>query len=244
VTGTYWTSRRGVKNRLQMLNFTNQIHATVGKDGKLVIDGMQTIEGPPVHWEPAGRDLWIYPREKMHLTAIRNQQGKIVRLITDFPAVEFQRVPFYAQDKINLWLLGLSLFICFCMLWIAVLRWHQRGRILHTEAIPQKLRTIQVWASLWWLLAFGGVWILLHTVFRPGAFLPDDNTDKWFLMLNVIASVALVLTLWLTVKTIRIWNTLSKGFWLHLRVLIVLLAVLFLSWFSIYWKVLGPIHHF
>ncbi|HEX4020019.1 MAG TPA: serine hydrolase domain-containing protein [Acidobacteriaceae bacterium] len=244
VVGTYWSSRRGVKNRLQMFNVLGQSHATVAKDGKLVIDSMKTMEGTPIHWEPVSHDLWVYSREQRHLAAIRDAQGNIVRLAGDFPAQQSLRVPWYARDKGNLWLLGLSLFVCICVLWAAALRWHHRKLAPVAHVALQKLRRAQIWTSLWWLIVGATVTAFISAISGDATFSPDASADKWLLLLNILVLIALACTLWLVVKMVRSWNALPKGFWLHLRVLIVFLAALFLSWFSIYWKVLGPVHHF
>lgn len=244
VVGTYWSTRRGVRNRLQLLNVTDQSHATITKNGKLIIDSMKTIEGSPIHWQPAGHDLWVYPREQRHLAAIRDQQGNIVRLAGDFPAQQYQRVPWYAQDKANLMLLGTSLFVCVCVLWAAALRWHHRKLAPVAHVIFRRLRRTQVITCLCWLVAGGMVMGLLSDISDNAAFPPDAGADKWLLLLNVLVTIALACTLWLVLKTLRGWRGLPKGFWMHLRMVIVLLATLFLSWFSIYWKVIGPVHHF
>src|SRR5581483_10351908 len=100
VAGAWWSSRRGATNRLQLGNLLDQRTASVDSEGRLVVSEAKSISGETIHWKPAGPDLWVYPEGQRHLAVIRDEHGHIVRAASDFPAVQSERVPWYARTRL------------------------------------------------------------------------------------------------------------------------------------------------
>jgi len=244
VTGTYWPTRRGVKNRLQFLNLLNQRTASADKDGNLVLSESKSISGQTIHWKPAGRDLWVYPEGQSYLVAIRDASGRVARLAPGFPAAQYERVPWYAESQLNLWAIALCLFSLICVMWAAALRFIQRKRLAPDELPLRRLRAVQASAGLLWIAIAIVLLVFAGKVSGPAVFPPSDAFDTVFLIVNLVVGLAILLSLWSVVTTVRTWRHLPKGLWLRFRMATVALAVLFVIWFSFYWKLIGPISHY
>ncbi|HZU27146.1 MAG TPA: serine hydrolase domain-containing protein [Bryobacteraceae bacterium] len=244
VAGVWWSTRRGVTNRLQLGNLTGQQTASVDKEGRLVIADAKSINGETIHWKPAGPDLWVYPEGQRHLAVIRDAHGHILRAASDFPAVQSERVPWYAQTRPNMILLWSSLFAMACVLWAAVLRLIQRRNIPRAEAPLRRLRRAQVAASVAWLAILGGMVALLNHLNDPDTFPPSHAWDRIFLAMNIVVWIAVLLSVWMIVVLVVVWPVLPRRLWLRVRMPLIALAAVFLIWFSFYWKLIGPVARF
>lgn len=243
-SGSYWSTRRGVENRLQIMNLLEQRTVSADKDGNLVMSDSKSISGETIHWKPAGRDLWVYPEGQSYLAAVRDASGRVARLAPGFPAVQFERVPWYAKARPNLWAAGLSLFVFVCVVWAAVQRWFQRKLRPPERGALRQIRALQAAASILWI----GITVVLVTfsgkISAPSMFPPSHSFDTVFLVLNIVVTVAMLLGAWSIVWAVWMWRRLRPGFWLRLRMAVVALASLFVIWFSFYWKLIGPVSHY
>lgn len=248
VTGSYWSTRRGVKNRLQFLNLLDQRTASADKDGNLVMSEATSISGETIHWKPAGRDLWVYPEGQSYLAAIRDASGAVARLAPSFPAVQYQRVPWYAGSQMNLWAVGISMFSFACIIWAAALRFIQRkGRAPDNapeQEAARRLRAVQLPASVLWIAITIALVIFSAKVNGPATFPPAHAFDMVFLAIDIVAGMAMLLSAWSVIRTVRAWRFLPTGFWLRFRMAAIALASLFVIWFSFYWKLIGPVSHY
>lgn len=244
VTGFYWPTRRGVKNRLQLLNLGEQSKVSADKDGNLVMKNSESVSGETIHWKPAGRDLWVDPAGQSWLTAIRDSNGRVVRLAPAFPAIQLERVPWYANSHLNHALLAIAVFTFVCVLWSAVLRFIQRKSQLPAVESVRRLRPIQIAMSALWIVILGAIVVFASEVEGPSSFPPTSSFDTVFLIVDIVVAIALLLSLWTVVATARLWRSLPPGLWLHARMAVVALSALFFIWFSFYWKLIGPVRHF
>lgn len=244
VTGTYWPTRRGVTNRLQFLNLGEQRRVSADKDGNLIMSDSKSLSGETIHWKPLGPYVWVYPEGQLYLAAIRDAQGRVVRLAPSFPAVQYERVPWYANAHLDHALLALAMFTFVCVVWAAGLRLVQRKRGEHHEMPVRHLRTVQIAISVLWILVLLTIVIFVSKVEGRSSFPPSDAFDTVFLFTNIVAGIAILLSVWTAVRTIRVWTSLPKRFWLRLRMAVVAIAALVIVWFSIYWKLVGPISHY
>src|SRR5260370_39022142 len=83
-------------------------------------------------WKPIGKDLLQQVDGQHLLFAIRDGNGKVLRLAADFPGVQAERVRWYERSKIVFLAAGLSLVALFSFV-LAVLsrtsrRWALRSR--------------------------------------------------------------------------------------------------------------------
>lgn len=244
VAGSWWSTRRGVTNRLQLANLTSQQTASVDSEGRLVVSEAKSISGETIHWKPAGPDLWVDPAGQRHLAVIRDAHGRIVRAASDFPAIQEERVPWYAQTRLNVTLLFASLFCMACVVWAAALRVIQRRWLPRAEAPLRRLRRAQVVTALAWLAILAGMTVLLNGLNSPDTFPPSHEFDTTLLWLNIAVGTAVLLSLWMIVVLIIVWPALPDRLWLRVRMPLVAIAGLFLIWFSFYWKLIGPIARF
>ncbi|MBV9762522.1 MAG: serine hydrolase [Acidobacteriaceae bacterium] len=242
--GSYWSTRRGVENRLQFLNLLDQHEVSADKDGNLVMGDSKSISGETIPWKPAGRDLWVYPEGQSYLAAIRDSSNRIVRLAPGFPAMQFERVPWYASSQPNLWALGLSLFTFVCVIWTAVQRWRQRKLRPRAEAALRRNRAAQIAAGILWIGITAVVVIFSAEVAGPATFPPSHRFDTVFVALNIVVAVAMLFSALAIAAALWTWRRLPAGYWLRFRIAAVALANLFAIWFGFYWKLIGPVAHY
>jgi CubicO group peptidase (beta-lactamase class C family) len=244
VSGSYWPTRRGVKNRLQFLNLLEQRTVSADKDGNLVLSESKSISGETIHWNPAGRDVWVYPQGQSYLAAIRDGSGRVVRLAPGFPAIQFQRVPWYANSSLNLWAIGICLLTFVCVIWAGALRFIQRKRRAPDAEPVRRIRAVQVTASILWIAITLALLVFAAKVNGPGIFPPSDAFDAVFAAIDIVVGIAMLLSIWSAVRTMRVWSALPKGFWVRFRMAAVAVAGLFVIWFGFYWKLIGPVSHY
>jgi CubicO group peptidase (beta-lactamase class C family) len=244
VAGSYWATRRGVKNRLQFLNLLEQREASADKDGNLVLSESKSISGETIHWKPGGRDLWVYPQGQSYLAAIRDASGRVARLAVSFPAIQFQRVPWYATSRLNTWAIILCLFTFVCVISAAAVRFVQRKRRAPDQPVLRRIRRLQVAASTLWIAITLTLLVFNAKVNGTGTFPPTHAFDRVLVVVNIVVGIAMLLSVWSVFETLGTWRSLAKGFWLRLRMAAVALASLFTIWFGFYWKLIGPVSHY
>jgi CubicO group peptidase (beta-lactamase class C family) len=244
VEGTYWSTRRGVTNRLQFLNLTDQRKVSADKEGNLIMADSKSISGETIHWRPIARDLWAYPEGQSCLAAVRDSRGRVVRLASSFPAIQLERVPWYANSRLNHSLLAVAVFTMLCVVWAAVLRLIQRKRRAPDETPVRRLRAVQIATSVFWLVTLIALTAFMHSAESPSTFPPSHAFDSVFLAIDIVISLAILLSVWTAVHTVRAWRLLPKAFWLRVRVVVIAFSALFLVWFSFYWKLVGPVSHY
>ena len=70
---------------------------------------------------------------------------------------------------------------------------------------------------------------------------PTPGWDIYFLLLNFVVGLLLLLSLYAVLSGVRVWFR-DVGWATKARFSLVALACLFLSWFSIHWHLIGQIH--
>ena len=78
-----------------MFSLFSQHKASVDKDGLLTIENLKDLRGHSIRWKPIGRDLWQAEEDQERVFAIRDGNGRVVRIAFDFPGVQIERVPWY-----------------------------------------------------------------------------------------------------------------------------------------------------
>jgi CubicO group peptidase (beta-lactamase class C family) len=250
MAGTYESTRRADTTKMKMSELFGYIHGSVNeKEGELRLTDFENLRGHEQKWKPGDDGLWHEEDGQDVLYGIRDSQGKVVRLAFDFPGQQLQRVPWYETDRFVLSLGGASLAILATVVLAVLLRllrsiflpsrapWEPQPRTLRLTFAPRA-------AAFAWIALFGYLAILANDINGPDSLLPTHDSDKYFVICNAIAALAVFLSIFAFAAGLRIWRRKELRPISQVKFTLVALACVFLTWFSIHWNILGPAHRF
>ncbi len=246
IEGRYESTRRADSTRLKLEALFSQHSARINKEGELTLSGARDLRGHIVKWRPIGKDLWQTEEGQGRLFAIRNASGKIVRLANNFPGAQLQRVPWYEDSHFVLLTVGASLAITLLVVLAFLLRigrrifLHKRPRWQPQPGTMYVTFSLKA-ASLFWCLILGG---LFGYIVKAGNDLmpPTPASVPWFILLNAVTVIALLLSLFAVLAAVRIARRGDLRWITRIKFSLVALACIALSWFAIHWHILGPVH--
>lgn len=248
VTGTYQSTRRADSTKLKLDSLFSQREAKINKDGALVIEDIKDLRGHTIQWKPIAKDLFQEVDGQRKIFAIRDGDGKVLRLAYDFAGVQAQRVRWADNAKLNTVLLCLALFILACVVLATLSRAFRRIFLKRRPAPAPQPGT--EWVPIGSKLS-AWLWVgVLGAIFGVLAALGDDvppptrEWDKYFYLVNVAAVLCILFSVFPVFSGIRAWfrselRTISK-----VKFSLVGAAALFLCWFAVHWNLLGPATRF
>lgn len=248
IEGTYQPTRRADSTKAAVVNPFQQAVAKVDKDGALTIDVAKDLRGHAVKLKPIGKDLWQGEGEQGHIFAIRDSSGRVVRLAVDFAGVQFQRVPWYEHKKFVGWSAGASLVTLLLVVAASLIRLGRR--LFFRTRLPLQPQPRTVWLSLGpRLSAFAWITVAVFVGLLVNGFQGDElpnfaTIERYFSWINWISVLAVVLSIFAMVEGIRIWQREDVRAITRVKFSLVGLACLFLTWYSVHWNLIGPIHRF
>jgi CubicO group peptidase (beta-lactamase class C family) len=248
IAGTYQATRRSESNKLKIGSLMGQGEATVDKEGVLKIDDFKDLRGHVRQWKPIGKDLWQEVDDQRRMFAIRDSSGKIVRIAVSFPGVQFERVPWYENSQMILPMLTVSLVILAAVVAAFLVRLGRRIFLSKRPPLKQQPGSVRLTlgskssATAWVVLAIG-TGVLLSRL-QNEVMLPTHALDKYFVMINVVTGVAILLSCFAVYAGLRIWKLSDIRFISKLKFSSVAAACAFLTWFSVHWHLIGPAHRF
>jgi CubicO group peptidase (beta-lactamase class C family) len=245
IEGTYETTRRADSTRMRLGALFEQRQASVNKDGELSMSGHKDLRGHIVKAKPIGKDLWQEVDGQERVFAIRDESGKIVRLASDFAGVQGQRVPWYDNGRWVRPAAGISLLVLTLVVLAMILRVGRRIFLRKRARLAPQPGTL-------WMPGFTKlsalVWcVLLFSIAGFFAFSGDDlnppnyQWDKYFLLMNVVTALAILLSVAPLVSALRVWRKKELRVITRVKYSLVALACVFLSWFAIHWHLIGPV---
>ena len=245
IAGTYLTTRREDSTKFRLQNLLSQQRATVDKDGVLRIEDRDDLRGHNIKWKPAGKDLWQEIEGQRRLFAIRDAQGKIVRLASDFPGIQLQRVPWYQNARLVLGIVCAALAVLLAAVVATLLRlWRRvflRKRGLPAPQPGTRWLPFSGKAAAWiWSGLLLGIWYFLSGDEMP----PTSAWDKYFYLVNVITVVAMLFSVFAIISGLRIWKAAALRTITRVKFSLVALACFVLSIFAIQWHLIGPATRF
>ncbi|HSC45888.1 MAG TPA: serine hydrolase domain-containing protein, partial [Candidatus Acidoferrum sp.] len=95
VEGTYQSTRRADSTKTRIINLFSQRTASLDKDGVLQIADVKDLRGHLIKWKPIAHDLFQQVDGQRRLFAIRDGNGRVIRLAYDFPGVQAERVAWF-----------------------------------------------------------------------------------------------------------------------------------------------------
>jgi CubicO group peptidase (beta-lactamase class C family) len=247
IEGTFERTRRADSTAIKLLGLMGQAHAKVDKDGVLHIDKMKDLRGHPFGWKLTGKDLWQQIDDQGRLLAIRGADGRIERLAGSFAASQWQRTPWYERDHFVLGLLGLSLLTVLSVLFAAILRLVRRYIFRSTQPIPPPGRMpLTAWArasAIYWMLLFGiFAGLLAIAVGDENSLPPTSAWDTYFLIGDMLCGIGIGLSALAVVSAAHAWRNSSMSKISQGKFTLVASACIFLTWFTVHWRLIAPIH--
>ncbi|MGB2672259.1 MAG: serine hydrolase domain-containing protein [Candidatus Acidiferrum sp.] len=248
IEGNFQSTRRADSTKLAIGNPAGQGVVSVDKDGVLTVDVSKDIRGHIRKWKPIGKDLWQTEDDQARLFAIRDSSGKIVRLAVSFPGVQLQRVRWYENKSF----VGISLAISVSILLLVVLASLIRfGRKLFLGSRPPfkpQTGTLRITigprlAAFTWIIVC--IWIVALSIDLQKEALPSFHMlERYFWLINWFSVLAVIFSIFALVAGLRIWRKSDVRPISQVKFSLVAAACVFLTWYSIHWNLIGPIHRF
>lgn len=245
IEGYYLETRRADSTRTSILNpLQNGNHVTVDKDGALSISDRKDLRGHLVKYKPIGRNLWEEVGGQSRLFIIRDHQGRVLRIASDFPGIQIERMPWYEDST----LVEPAAEACIAVLALVMLAPILRiGRriFLRDRPRPAPQPGTQWLPPLTQLTAW--VWAGLFSVVVGFVLQVDDFTmlrsgwAKYFYTLNAVTAIALILSLIVVVSSIQTWKRAELRWITKVKFAMVALSCLLLSWLALHYHVIGPV---
>jgi CubicO group peptidase (beta-lactamase class C family) len=246
IEGMYESTRRAETTKLKLEGLTSQRSARVDNDGVLVIENVKDLRGHPIKWKSIGRDLWQAVDDQQRIFAIRDNKNRIVRLAVDFPGIQIERVPWYENKRFVMIAAGSSLtvlaLVVLASLWRTVRRIFLRRR---PRLEPQPGTKWLTWgprmSAFVWVVLIGSI-IVYFAVQSDDMLPPTPDWYPWFVAVNWVTVLALLLSSFAVLSAIRIWFHEDVRRITKIKFSLVGLACVFLSLFAVHWNLIGPAH--
>jgi CubicO group peptidase (beta-lactamase class C family) len=248
IAGTYQATRRSESNKLKIGSLLGQGQATVDKEGVLKVDDFKDLRGHVRQWKLIGKDLWQEVDDQGRMFAIRDRSGKVVRIAVSFPGVQFERVPWYENGKVILPMLACSLVILAAAVAAYLLRFGRRIFLPKRAALQPQPGSVRLTrgaklSSTAWIVLTIGTGVLVSRL-ENETMLPTHALDKYFVMMNMVTGVAILLSCFAAFAGLRVWRLADIRFISKLKFSLVAAACVFLTWFSVHWHLIGAAHRF
>jgi hypothetical protein len=220
----------------------------VDKDGVLTVDVYKDLRGHTRKWKPIGKDLWQIEEEQGRLFAVRDRSGKIVRLAVSFAGVQFQRVPWYEHKTFVGISLAVSLLILLPVVIASLIRIGRKLFFRNRAALKPQPGTLRItiggrMAAFLWIIVT--VWLVALSVNLQNEALPAFPVIvRYFWLINWFSVLAVFFSIFAVVAGIRIWRRGEVRAISRVKFSLLAAACLFLTWYSIHWNLIGPIHRF
>jgi hypothetical protein len=162
--------------------------------------------------------------------------------------VQFQRVPWYEHKTF----VGISVAVSVVILLAVVIAsLHRLGQKLFLRNRPPfkpQPGTLLITAgprlaAFLWILVL--VWIAMLSVHLQNEALPSfPILVRYFWLINWFSVLAVFFSIFALVRGIRIWRRTDVRVISRVKFSLVAAACVFLTWYSIHWNLVGPIHRF
>jgi CubicO group peptidase (beta-lactamase class C family) len=248
IAGNFQSTRRADSTKLAIGNPAGQSVFSFDKDGYLTIDTAKDLRGHSRKWKPIGKDLWQAEDDQARMFAIRDSSGKIVRIAINFAGVQLQRVPWYEHKAFAGIGAGLSVVILLLVVLASLIRFGRK--LFFRDRPPFKPQAGTLWVSMGarlaaftWVLV--GIWLIALATHLQNEALPAFPTIvRYFWLINWFSVLAVLFSIFAVIAGVRVWGRADVRVISRVKFSLVALACLFLTWYSIHWNLIGPIHRF
>ncbi len=251
VTGEYMSTRRSQTNILWITAMLGEDKVAANSDGTLTAGGMNSPNGKLWKWTEIAPLQYRASEGQDRIAFTRHPDGTMV-LGIDFPAQEYQRVPWYQRKSLNsgLFYFMLAVFLLTVVLWPVasfIRRHYGNSPQLDRAPLPSSPSPLSHLSDR----PHRGRLFLLDSCpsSNSAEALSDPQLD---LKLRLMQLIILIGVLWTVVPLLNLFRPWSAGLppasigaaaprrWWVMRVhdLLIALACLAFCWFAIYWHLL------
>jgi CubicO group peptidase (beta-lactamase class C family) len=248
ISGNFQATRRADSTKLAIGNPAGQSVFSVDKDGVLTIDTAKDLRGHTRKWKPIGKDLWQVEDDQARLFAIRDSSGKIVRLAVNFPGVQLQRVPWYENKSFVGISAVVSLLILLPVVIASLIRLGRRLFFRDRPPLKPQPGTLlisigpRLAAFLWTIVA---IWLAALAIHLQRETLPAFPViHRYFSLITWFSALAALFSIFALIAGLRVWTRGDVRTISRVKFSLVVAACMFLTWYSIHWNLIGPIHRF
>jgi CubicO group peptidase (beta-lactamase class C family) len=244
IEGEYLSTRRSDSTKLRLGKLFGERRASVDKDGVLTIENYKDLRGHAVKFKPIAKDVWQADEDQERIFAIRDGDGRVVRIAVDFPGVQLQRVAWYENEILLLPAIVTSLGIC-CLVLLATLV--RIGRRIFLRRRPRMMpQPGTIWltfaprtAAIVWTLFIGTV-VIFFVVKGNDLMPPTPEWYLWFAVINWVTGVALLISVFALISAIRIWWRPHTRWITRVKFTLVGASCVVLSLLAAYYHLIGP----
>ena len=239
VAGYYWSSRRSQTTVASMEAAFDQVKVNANSDGTITIAGLGS-GGEFKNMREVAPLVFRSPKDPTRVAFAADASGQLV-LCLDFPALVFQRTPWYKNTRLNTTLFFGSLIVCglAVVFWPlgAILRRHF-DRPLELSPWERKART---WARIICLIdaVFGLAWIGFGTLADQNLSLISDSFDPWMRLIQLAGLIGVIGMFLVVYNAWRSWRSRERWFWSKAGETLIALACIGLTFFVLNWHVLA-----
>ena len=250
MAGSYQSTRRADSTKMKIAELIEDTRVLPDhKAGVLRINNFEDLRGHEQKWQLGKDGLWHEQNGQDLLYGIRDSQGRVVRLAFDFPGAQLQRLPWYEEHRFVFPLGGASVTILLAVVLAILLRFFHGLFLPHRPAWQAQPGTLRLTfapraAAFAWIIMLVYLGTLLSVMMGPDSLVPTHESDKYFMICNVLAGLAIFSSIFAVISGIRIWRREGLRRISQVKFSLVALACVFLTWFSIHWNIIGPARRF
>jgi CubicO group peptidase (beta-lactamase class C family) len=242
VSGVYSGSRRGESTFLKMAALLGQFSVTADRNGLLTIEGLQSPRGGLKQWREIGPLVYREVDGPDLIAFRRDANGVVTDLLPSAPIQMGQRVTGFANKKLLLPVLGVSLGLLALtlVLWpVAVIIRKRYARPLFSTTID---RVLYLLSRLFCLLeiAFLALIVLPLSMADKNIALIGDGIDPWLTAAHALGWMSVFGLFVLTIAAIRFWRAPGLGWWTRVHATLLWFASVLLLSFAWWAHLLTP----
>ncbi len=233
VIGTYEFSRRSESSFLKAATLIGEFTVSLRDDGMIEVAQLTNANGKPKRWREVAPMTFLEESGRDKLIFKPDQHGRM-QLILPYPFFVGQRVGLFANSRLLLPVIGISLLIMLLTLLLWPVAWFVRrhyGHKLELTPIERRLRLavrIVFVLDLFFIAALAGLLVYASTHLE---FL-SDRGNTWFHLAQVIGILGAIGTLVVLYNAIRCWRNREKRIWGKLQATLFVLVCLGFLWFA------------
>lgn len=239
VAGSYRSSRRSETTVLSMESAFSAVKVNANADGTITVAGLGSGSEFKNMREVAPL-VYRSQKDESRVAFVRDASGQPV-LCFDFPAMVFQRTPWYKNSTLNTGVFfgSLAIFALAVILWplSAIFRWHY-GRPLELNPQERKARKL---ARIVCLIdaAFVLAWVAFGSFVEQNLSLLSDSFDPWMRLIQLAGLIGVIGMFPVVYNALRNWGNRERWFWSKVGETAVALACIGLTLFVFNWHVLA-----
>ncbi len=238
-SGSYLTSRRSQTTILKVFDWLGVDVVAPGPDGTVVVDSSKGLNGKPRRWYDTG-SLFYQDRDAKRHIAFRQDFSGRMQMLTDFPAVVYQRVPWYQSKSFNYGVLGGVLLVLFLtiLLWpIAALVRSHYSSSLPLFGVARFARTATRVVCLIDLLVVAA-WLGFFLYGAEHLSFLSSRSDNYVHVVQGFAWVGIAGLVFVALHATQVWLTHQYRWWARITETFVVLACFGWLWLIVSWNLL------